>query len=82
MFNLLNEPLIRTRLDDGATTALSLPEVYEELAADRVQAFPALRPHQRHAWHAFLAQLGVLATRRRGGPPPRTAFGWWKRYGR
>lgn len=79
MFNLLNEPLIRTRLDDGATKALSLPEAYEELAADRVQAFPALRPHQRHAWHAFLAQLGVLATRRQGGTtPPRTAFGWRK----
>ncbi len=79
MFNLLNEPLIRTRLDDGATEAMSLPEVYAALAADRVQAFPALRPHQRHAWHAFLAQLGVLATRRRGGPPPpRTAFGWRK----
>lgn len=77
MFNLLNEPLIRTRLDDGATEALSLPEVYAALAADRVRAFPALRPHQRHAWHAFLAQLGVLATRRGGeAAPPRTAFGW------
>lgn len=78
MFNLLNEPLIRTRLDDGAAEAMSLPEVYAALAADRVRAFPALRPHQRHAWHAFLSQLGVLATRRSGeAAPPRTAFDWW-----
>ena len=29
-------------------------------------AFPALRPHQRHAWHAFLVQLGVIALERAG----------------
>ena len=74
MHNLLSDPLIRVRLVDGTSTMLSLPEVYEALAADGVAAFSALRPHQRHAWHAFLAQLGVIAVQRAGeAAPPRTA---------
>ena len=77
MKNLLADPLIRVRLADDTTPAMSLPEVYEALAADRVVAFPALRRHQRHAWHAFLAQLGVIAVQRVGATaPPRTAAEW------
>ena len=77
MHNLLSDPLIRVRLVDGTSTMLSLPEVYEALAADGVAAFSALRPHQRHAWHAFLAQLGVIAVQRAGETaPPRTAGEW------
>ena len=45
---------------------MSLPEVYSALTADQIAAFPALRPHQRHAWHAFLCQLGVIALHRAG----------------
>ena len=77
MHNLLADPLIRLRFADGATQAVSLPAVYEALTADAVAAFPALRPHQRHAWHAFLAQLGVIAIERSGqSAPPRTAAEW------
>ena len=77
MHNLLSDPLIRVRLVDGTLTMMSLPEVYEALAADGVAAFSALRPHQRHAWHAFLAQLGVIAVQRaREAAPPRTAGEW------
>lgn len=77
MKNLLTDPLIRVHLVGGASTVMSLPEVYEALAADRVAAFPALRPHQRHAWHAFLAQLGVIAMQRAGETaPPRMAAEW------
>ena len=77
MHNLLADPLIRLRLNDGTTAAMSLPEVYEALTADAVNAFPALRPHQRHAWHAFLAQLGVIAIERSGqSAPPQTAAEW------
>ena len=61
MTNLLVEPSIRVRLADGGTSVLSLPELYPALADDRIASFPALRPHQRHAWHAFLAQLGAMA---------------------
>lgn len=77
MHNLLDDLLIRLRLVDGTRAVMSLPEVYAALAADSVAAFPALRPHQRHAWHAFLAQLGVIAMQRSGQPtPPRKAEEW------
>ena len=77
MHNLLADPLIRLRLVDGTSAVMSLPDVYEALAADRVAAFRALRAHQRHAWHAFLAQLGVIAVERAGeATPPRTAVDW------
>ena len=59
--NLLNEPLIRVVGTDPAT----LPDLFGRIARGHaVPAFPALRPHQRHAWHAFLVQLGVIALER------------------
>ena len=61
MFNILTESLIRMDSSSGGRLQSSLPEVYAALMADEVEAFPALRPHQRHAWHAFLVQLGALA---------------------
>ena len=75
MHNLLHEPLIRVRLTDGTTTVMSLPEVYGAMSTDGVAAFPALRTHQRHAWHAFLAQLGAIALHRasRDAPPGKAA---------
>ena len=77
MFDLLTEPLIRTDLVSGERVSLSLPEVYEAMMADDVAGFPALRPHQRHAWHAFLAQLGAVGVYQlsREGPP-RGAAHW------
>ncbi|MYC33860.1 MAG: type I-E CRISPR-associated protein Cse1/CasA [Chloroflexi bacterium] len=60
MFNILSEPLIRMDTADGVRQA-SLPEVYAALMADEVEAFPALRPHQRHSLHAFPVQLGAMA---------------------
>ena len=42
----------------------SLPQVYSGLITDQIAAFPALRPHQRHSWHAFLCQLGAIALHR------------------
>ena len=61
MHNLLTESLIRYDNLAGNRVEASLPEVYEALMSDSISAFPALRPHQRHAWHAFLVQLGVMA---------------------
>ena len=66
MYNLLRDPLVRVRLGGGGTMAMSLPGVYDALSSDQVSDYPALRPHQRHAWHAFLAQLGVIALHRAG----------------
>ncbi len=65
MFNLLAAPLIRAETGEGARL-LTLPETLAALMRDEVVAFPALRPHQRHAWHMFLAQLGALALYRAG----------------
>ena len=77
MFNLLTEPLIRYRHSDGEMREASLPEVYAALMADEVEAFSALRPHQRHAWHAFLVQLGVMGMHRAGlNTPPIDAEEW------
>ena len=61
-FSLLTEPLIRYRhAGDGRTVAACLPELFVALAADEVRDYPALRPHQRHPWHAFLVQLAAIA---------------------
>ena len=76
MFNILTEPLIRMTTADGTRWA-SLPEVYAALMTDEVESFPALRPHQRHAWHAFLVQLAAMAMHRAGvSEPPVDAAGW------
>ena len=61
MYNILTEPLIRVNLKGERRMDASLPQVYAKLMGDEVDSFPGLRTHQRHAWHAFLAQLGALA---------------------
>ena len=74
--NLLTEPLIRFDIS-GKRTNASLPDVFASLMGDKVTAFPALRPHQRHAWHAFLAQVGALAMSRvQLDTPPTRAAEW------
>ncbi len=40
---------------------MSLPGLFAAMAREEVRGFPALRPHQRPAWHMFLVQLGALA---------------------
>ena len=77
MYNVLTEPLIRVEVSDGARVKASLPEVYSALMANEVEAFPALRPHQRHAWHAFLVQLGAMAMHKADvADPPDDAEAW------
>ncbi len=78
MFDLLADPLIRTDLRSGRRAVLSLPEVYQAMMADDVTGFPALRPHQRHAWHAFLAQLGAVAMYHGGRHEPPFGAGQWQ----
>ena len=58
--NLLVEPLLSIS-SSGKTT---LPGLFAAMACNRVQGFPALRPHQRPAWHMFLVQLAALALHR------------------
>lgn len=78
MHNLLINPLIRFDSSRGGRIQASLPEVYAALMEDAVEAFPALRPHQRHAWHAFLVQLGAMAMHRAGVSEPPSDAGDWR----
>ena len=54
---LLADPILTLAGGDRVT----LPALFAALAGGRVRGFPALRPHQRPAWHMFLVQLGALA---------------------
>ena len=70
MYNLITDPLVRAGGQDGLVYRFSLPELYVQLASDAIASFPALRPHQRHPWHALLCQLGALACLRSACPGP------------
>lgn len=66
-YRLLDEPLLSVSDVAGRQRCqLSLPELYAALVAGNVGDFPALRPHQRHVWHAFLVQVAALALHRAG----------------
>ena len=59
--NLMDERLLHyRRTDSGERVATTLPELFVAMARDHVRDFPALRPHQRHPWHAFLVQLAAI----------------------
>lgn len=76
MFNILTEPQIRVETTNRVCPE-ALAGVYAALMADEVEAFPALRPHQRHAWHAFLVQLGAMAMHHSDRTKlPEDAAGW------
>jgi CRISPR system Cascade subunit CasA len=69
-YSLLDEPLMTARLVDGQRIQLSLPALFVALAEDGIRDFPALRPHQRHPWHAFLVQLAAIALHQAGRSEP------------
>ncbi len=60
MLNLLIQPIILAK----SAGPLTLPGLIAALARDEVDSYPALRPHQRPAWHMFLVQLAALALHR------------------
>lgn len=78
MLNLLTESLIRIRrTGSAAVERVSLPELFVLLTDDVVASFPALRAHQRFAWHAFLVQLATIALHRANRTePPANAEAW------
>jgi CRISPR system Cascade subunit CasA len=78
-YSLIDEPLIGTRLVDGGRRKhYTLPGLFAALAADRIRDFPALRPHQRHPWHAFLVQLAAMALHLTGQTEPFSDEETWK----
>ncbi|MBK1632955.1 type I-E CRISPR-associated protein Cse1/CasA [Thiohalocapsa halophila] len=79
LHSLLDDPLIRVRQRaDGAHGQLTLPELFVAFAADEVRDFPALRPHQRHPWHAFLVQLAAIALHHQGVDQPMVSAAQWR----
>lgn len=78
-YNLLDEPLIRTRLvANGQARLFSLPGLLVALGLDEIRDFSALRPHQRHPWHAFLVQLAAIAIHHAGRTTPFENEDSWK----
>jgi CRISPR system Cascade subunit CasA len=76
--NTLTAPLIRYTSHAGLVISTTLPGVFAAAMRDEVTSFVALRPHQRHAWHAFLAQLGTVALLRAGLPAPPDEESAWR----
>jgi CRISPR system Cascade subunit CasA len=77
--DLLHDPLITVTLRGGTRAALTLPGVLAALAADQIDDFCALRPHQEHPWYALLTQLAAIAADRAGhgeGPLPDDPAAW------
>ncbi len=76
--NLLRERLLHYRtVAAGDTVAANLPELFAAMNRDEVRDFPALRPHQRHPWHAFLVQLAAIALHQAERDEPfETAVEW------
>ncbi len=64
LHNFLTEPLISVRIPGLGETALTLPGVLRQLANGEIEAFAALRRHQRQPWFCFLAQLGAIVLER------------------
>jgi len=60
--NVLQSPLFQALPD----RQVSLPGLLALLTQDKVDSYPALRPHQAPAWHMFLVQLAALALHRAG----------------
>lgn len=78
-FCLLDEPLIRWRCRaKGDTQRASLPVLFAAMTANALRDFPALRPHQRHPWHAFLTQLAAIALHRAGQTEPWASAAEWR----
>lgn len=75
--NTLLVPLIRVVAADGTAATMTLPGVLARLMRDDVAAFPALRAHQRHAWHSFLVLLSANALHRAGRAHPPDSEAEW-----
>ncbi|MCF7979086.1 MAG: type I-E CRISPR-associated protein Cse1/CasA [Chromatiaceae bacterium] len=78
-YSLLDESLIGARSGDGTRIRLTLPALFIALTEDQIRDFPALRPHQRHPWHAFLVQLAAIALHQAGQSEPFADEGEWRK---
>ncbi len=75
---LLDDPVLRYRDPSGQPHDVTLPELFVALTDDAVRDFPALRPHQRHPWHAFLTQLAAITLHGAGQTAPFGTAKQWR----
>jgi CRISPR system Cascade subunit CasA len=78
--NLLYDSLISVQRHDGLVDACTLPAVMAALSTDQVRDFPALRPHQRTAWHSLLVQLGALCCLSQTATTPSHSIDEWRHW--
>lgn len=71
--NLLSDPILTV----SGGGKMSLAGLFAAMARGEARGFPALRPHQRPAWHMFLVQLGALALWTAGRDRPPTQETEW-----
>lgn len=64
--NFIVRPTFNVTDAAGQRHVVTLPGLFAAMMTDRVTDLPAVRPHQRQALHAFLAQVGALALIRAG----------------
>lgn len=74
----LEQALITVIGPDDAARKMTLPGVFAALARNEAVGFPALRAHQRHAWHSFLVLLAALTLHRAGRTSPPEAEAEWR----
>lgn len=79
LYSLLDDPLISYRhAEDGRRLKANLPELFVAMCNDEVRDFPALRPHQRHPWHAFLCQVAAIALHQADQTEPLPTADAWR----
>jgi CRISPR system Cascade subunit CasA len=78
--NLLDEALFGIETPSGKQAHLSLPGLLEALGSGQIESFSALRPHQQHAWHAFLVQLGAIALHKANESEVSQTAGRWREF--
>jgi len=64
--SLLSDALFTVRRSSVMRSELTLPDLLSHLGRGEDLEPLALRPHQQHAWHAFLVQLAALVAHRTG----------------
>lgn len=66
-YSLLDDSLVSAVVrKHQSRMAMTLPEILSALVRDEIDDFPAVRPHQRHVWHALLVQLAAIWMDRSG----------------
>ena len=75
--NTLKKVFVTVIGQTGASGPMTVPGVLAALTQDVITGFPALRAHQRHAWHSFLVLLAANALHRAGlTEPPESEDAW------